>query len=138
MATCGAEVRRVVLCQLSSHSSAVVFQQRYPMCGTDVSAVSAFYQDTADLLAERGVYADRSTVFRWVQGFGPDLSKRTEKHLYRANLSWRVDKTYIRVGGKWRHLWRPIDANGQPVDFRLTARRDTRVAKAFFNKAIKR
>jgi IS6 family transposase len=40
--------------------------------------------------------------------------------------------------GKWRYLWRAIDANGQLVDFRLTARRDAKAAKAFLRKAIKR
>jgi len=49
-----------------------------------------------------------------------------------------VDETYIRVGGKWRYLWRAVDANGQMVDFRLTARRDAKAAKAFLNKAIER
>ena len=37
-----------------------------------------------------------------------------------------------------RYLWRAIDANGQLVDFRLTARRDSKAAKAFLNKAIER
>ena len=49
-----------------------------------------------------------------------------------------MDETYIRVGGKWRYLWRAIDANGQMIDFRLTARRDAKAAKAFLNKAIER
>nr|WP_255006455.1 DDE-type integrase/transposase/recombinase [Roseovarius sp. M141] len=76
--------------------------------------------------------------YRWVQKFGPELTKRTEKHLRRASLDWHVDESYIRVGGTWRYLWRAVDANGQMVDFRLTARRDARAAKAFLNKAIER
>jgi len=44
-----------------------------------------------------------------------------------------MDETCIRVGGKWRYLRRAIDANGQMVDFRLTARRDARAATAFLN-----
>ncbi len=57
------------------------------------------YQDVVDLLAERGIAIDRSTVFRWVQKFGPELTKRTERHLRRARVDWHVDETYIRVGG---------------------------------------
>lgn len=41
-------------------------------------------------------------------------------------------------GGQWRYLWRAVDANGQLVDFRSTARRDAKAAKAFLNKAIER
>ncbi|MFV2052384.1 IS6 family transposase [Aliiroseovarius sp. YM-037] len=47
-----------------------------------------------------------------------------------------IDETYIRVGGTWRYLWRAIGANGQMVDFRLTAGRDAKAAKALINKAI--
>lgn len=96
------------------------------------------YQDVVDLLAERSVEVDRSTVFRWVQKFGPEVTKRTEKYLRRASVDWHVDETYVRVGGKWRYLWCAIDANGQMADFRLTARRDAKAAKAFLNKAIER
>ncbi|MEP2766239.1 MAG: IS6 family transposase, partial [Paracoccaceae bacterium] len=88
--------------------SAVRMYLRYPLS----------YQDLADLLGERGVDVDRSTVFRWVQKFGPELAKRTESHLRRASLNWHVDETYIRVGGKWRYLWRAIDTDGQLIDFR--------------------
>ncbi|UTH46277.1 IS6 family transposase [Loktanella salsilacus] len=111
----------VILC-------AVRMYLRYPLS----------YQDVADLLAERGLDVDRSSVFRWVQKFGTELSKRTEKHLTRAGLDWHVGETYIRVGGKWRYLWRAIDANGQLVAFRLPARRDAKAAKAFLKKAIER
>ncbi|MEM9902507.1 MAG: IS6 family transposase [Pseudomonadota bacterium] len=96
--------------------SAVRWYLRYPLS----------YQDVVGLLAERGVTVDRSTVYRWVQKFGPELTKRTEKHLRRASVDWHVDETYIRVGGKWRSLWRAIDANGQMVGFRVTARRCNR------------
>lgn len=96
------------------------------------------YHNVVDLLAERGILVDRSTLYHWVQKFGLELTKRTEKNLRRASVDWHVDETYIRVGGKWRYLWRAVDANGQMIDFRLTARQDTEAAKAFLNKAIER
>ena len=55
-------------------------------------------------MAERGITVDRSTVYRWVIKFGPEITKRTEKHLRRAIVNWHVDETYLRVGGKWRYL----------------------------------
>lgn len=107
---------------------AVRWYLRYPLS----------YQDVVDLLSERDVAVDRSTIYRWVQKFGPELSKRIERYLRRASLDWHVDETYIRVGGKWRYLWRAVDANGQMIDFRLTARRDAKAARAFLRKAIER
>lgn len=47
-----------------------------------------------------------------------------------------MDETYVRVGGKWRYLWRAVDQKGQFIDFRLTARRDAKAAKAFLKQAI--
>ena len=35
------------------------------------------------------------------------------------------------MGGRWRYLWRAVDQFGQLIDFRLTARRDARAARAF-------
>jgi transposase, IS6 family len=113
--------RDIILC-------AVRWYLRYPLS----------YQDVVDLLAERGVSVDRSSVYRWVPKFGPELTKCTEKHLRRASVDWHVDETYIRVGGRWRYLWRAIDANGLMADFRLTARRDAKAARAFLRKAIER
>ncbi|MEP2781306.1 MAG: IS6 family transposase [Pseudoruegeria sp.] len=77
-------------------------------------------------------------MYRWVQKFGSELTKRTERYLRRASVDWHVDETYIRVGGRWRYLWRAVDAHGQMVDFSLTARRDTTAARAFLNRAIER
>jgi len=50
--------------------------------------------------------------------------------------SWRVDETYILVGGQWRYLYRAVDKRGRTVDFRLSEHRDIEAAKAFFRKAI--
>lgn len=96
------------------------------------------YQDTADLLAERGVNVDRSSIYRWVQKFGPQLADGTDRRRRWVSVDWHVDETYVRVGGKWRYLWRAIDRHGQMIDFRLTARRDAKAAKAFLRKAIEK
>ena len=48
---------------------------------------------------------------------------------------WHADETWLRLGGKWRYLWRAVDQNGKVVDFRLTARRDVEATRAFFRQA---
>jgi putative transposase len=50
--------------------------------------------------------------------------------------SWRMDETYIKVGGKDRYLYRAVDKFGNTVDFLLTKRRMKGSAQKFFNKAI--
>lgn len=92
-------------------------------------------RDVRDLLAERGIDVDASTIHRWVRKFGPEIAKRSFKHRSWRSQSWHVDETYIRVGGSWRYLWRAVDQNGRLVDFRLTARRDVKAARAFLKQA---
>tara|TARA_Y100000385_G_scaffold95210_1_gene98484 strand:- start:287 stop:790 length:504 start_codon:yes stop_codon:yes gene_type:complete len=50
--------------------------------------------------------------------------------------SWRMDETYIKVGGKDRYLYRAVDKQGNTVDFLLTKRRMKGSAQNFLNKAI--
>ena len=58
-------------------------------------------RDVEELLAERGLAADHTTIWRWVQRYGPELEQRLRRHLKPTNKSWRVDETYVRVQGRW-------------------------------------
>ena len=87
-------------------------------------------------LEERGLEADHTTVWRWVQCYGPELEQRMRRHLKPTNKSWRVDETYIRVKGRWCYLYRAIDSAGDTIDFLLSALRDADAAKRLFRKAL--
>jgi transposase-like protein len=87
-------------------------------------------------LEERGWAADHTTVWRWVQRYGPELQQRFRRHLKPTNKSWRVDETYVRVKGRWCYLYPAIDSAGSTIDFLLSARRDAQAAKQLFRKAL--
>jgi transposase, IS6 family len=70
-------------------------------------------RDVKELLAERGLSADHTTVWRWMQCYGPELEQRLRLHLKPTNRSWRVDETYVRVKGRWCYLYRAIDSAGE-------------------------
>ena len=91
-------------------------------------------RDVEELLAERGLQADHTTIWRWVQRYGPTLEQRLRRHLKPTNKSWRVDETYIRVKGRWCYLYRAIDSTGATIDFLLSALRDAAAAKRLFRK----
>jgi hypothetical protein len=97
---------------------------------------SLSYRDVEDLLTERGLPVDHTTVWRWVQCYAPKLNKRCRRELKPNNRSWRVDETYIRVKGKWTYLYRAVDSAGATIDFLLAARRDAAAAKRFFQNAL--
>src|SRR5664279_3430324 len=63
-------------------------------------------RDVEELLEERGLDVDHTTVWRWVQYYGPELEQRLRRHLKPTNKSWRVDETYVRVKGRWCYLYR--------------------------------
>jgi IS6 family transposase len=94
-------------------------------------------RDVEELLIERGVGADHTTVWRWVQCYAPEFEQRMRRHLKSTNKSWRVDETYIRVKGRWCYLYRAIDSAGATIDFLLSALRDADAAKRLFRNALK-
>ena len=59
-----------------------------------------------------------------------------QKHKRPVAGSWRMDKTYIKVKGVWKYLYRAVDKQGKTVDFLLTAKRDVAAAKRFFAKVM--
>ena len=52
-------------------------------------------RDVEEPLLERGLEADHTTVWRWIQRYGPELERRLRHCLKPTNKSWRVDETYV-------------------------------------------
>src|SRR5215471_11409330 len=97
---------------------------------------SLSYRDVEELLVERGLPADHTSIWRWVQRYAPELDKRCRRELKPTDGSWRVDETYICQGGNWRYLYRAVDSTGATIDFRFSAERNAATAKQFFQKAL--
>ncbi|WP_429498374.1 IS6 family transposase (plasmid) [Robbsia andropogonis] len=89
-----------------------------------------------EMMAERGIAVDHSTVSRWAIKLLPLLEKAFRRCKRRVGTSWRMDETYVRIGGEWRYLYRAVDKAGNTVDFLLRARRDKAAAHAYFERAI--
>src|SRR2546429_1412357 len=91
-----------------------------------------------ELMRERGVHVDHSTVTRWVIKYSPPLEDAFHHRKQPVRVSWWMDETYIKVKGEWRYLYRAVDKQGQTIDFLLTEHRDTEAALRFLKKAIRR
>ena len=95
------------------------------------------YRDLEQMMGERGVNVDHSTIYRWVQRYAPEIEKRLRWQWRRpASTSWRVDETYIKVRGAWTYLYRAVDKDGNTIDFYLSPTRNTKAAKRFLGKAL--
>jgi transposase-like protein len=95
------------------------------------------YRDVEEMMRERGLDVDHSTVFRWVQRYAPEINKRIRQHLKMSGASFRVDETYIKVGKVCKYLYRAVDKEGQTIEFMLSAKRDVSAAKRFFKKMMR-
>ena len=95
------------------------------------------YRHLEEMMMERGVFVDHSSINRWAIRFLPLLEKVFRKHKLPVGGSWRMDETYIKVKGAWKYLYRAVDKEGMTVDFLLTAKRDKAAALRFFEKAMK-
>jgi transposase-like protein len=94
------------------------------------------YRDVEELLAERGVEVDHTTVYRWVQRFTPLLAEAARPCRHAVGDRWQVDETYVKVAGQWRYVYRAIDQFGQAIDVFVSPRRDGEGARRFFERAI--
>ena len=96
------------------------------------------YRDLEEMLLERGIEVDHSTIYRWVQYYAPKILDKL-KWYWKPQLgySWRCDETYIKVKGRWVYLYRALDKYGNIIDFYLSRTRNSKAAKLFLSKALK-
>jgi transposase-like protein len=95
------------------------------------------YRDVEEMMRERGLDVDHTTIFRWVQRYAPEINKRIRPHLKMSGTSYRVDETYIKAGKTCKYLYRAVDKHGQTIEFMLSAKRDVSAAKRFFKKVMR-
>ena len=95
------------------------------------------YRQLAEMISERGIKVDHTTIYRWIQHYAPEFEKRIRWYARPSAWSLRVDKTYIKVKGQWKYLYRAVDKYGRTIDFMLAHSRDLAAAKRFFKKMLK-
>ena len=96
------------------------------------------YRDLQEMLNERGICINHSTIYRWVIQYSSKLKEKL--YPYRRGIYYqtlRVDETYIKVKGQWKYLYRAVTKDGSTVDFYLSHTRNTQAAKRFLNKVLK-
>src|SRR4029453_9501750 len=95
------------------------------------------YRHLEEMMQERGVAVDHSSINPRAIRFLPMLEKSSRQHKQAVGHSWRMDETYIKVKGVWKYLYRAVDKEGKTVDFLLTTKRDAAAARGFFYKAMR-
>jgi transposase-like protein len=57
------------------------------------------YRDLTEIALERGLKLNRSTIYRWVQEYAPEIKKRMKPYLKMTCDSLKLDETYIKIKG---------------------------------------
>ena len=66
-------------------------------------------RDIKELIVERGLAMDHTTIWRWVQRYGPEIHRRLRGHLKPKSPTWHIDETFVRIAGRWLYLFRAVD-----------------------------
>ena len=93
-------------------------------------------RDLEELMAERGLAVDHTTIWRWVQHYSPEVLQRLKGEIKRKSSTWHMDETFVRIAGKQKYLFRAVDSHGQTVEFYLSETRDREAAKLFLQRAM--
>ena len=119
----------------------VLMRLHYPLevmlvCARWYAAYPLSFRHLEEMMQERGVYVDHSTVHRWALKILPIMALIFRRRKRPVGTSWRMDETYIKVVGQWKYLYRAVDRTGDTVDFLLTAKRDLAAARRYLERAI--
>jgi len=112
-------------------------ERHYFNDSTLLVAYSLSYRDIEEMMAERNIRVDHSTLNRWVITYSEQLEAEFRKKYKRqTGTSWRMDETYIKIKGQWHYLYRAVDKECHTIDFMLNEKRDKKAAFDFFCKWI--
>ena len=50
------------------------------------------YRDLEEMMLERGLHVDQTTIYRWVQHYVSEIEKRCRPHINAKNDPWRVER----------------------------------------------
>lgn len=102
---------------------------RHSVCVRWYLAYGLSLRELKEMMAERGISIDHSTIHRWVVHFSPLLLKGFNRRKCAVSGRWHIDETYIKVRGRWMYLYRAIDSVGDTVEFWFSEHRDLPAAK---------
>src|SRR2546423_4333537 len=70
------------------------------------------YRNLEEMMLERGLQVDHTTIYRWVQQYAPELERRCRPHLKPTTDSWRGHETHIKIKKSLVYLYPAVDSEG--------------------------
>jgi putative transposase len=96
-------------------------------------------RDVSEILLYRGIDVSHETIREWSNKFGPIFMQNiNKKRIWKPGDKWHMDEVRIVMNGEVYWLWRAIDQDNNELDILLQKRRNTKAAKRFFKKMLKK
>src|SRR2546430_123486 len=87
---------------LNSHSSLPIAEPIVIVtCVSWYLRFSLSLRDREELMAERGLTVDHTTIWPWCQTYGPEVLRRLQGEVKRKRSIWHMDETFVRIAGRW-------------------------------------
>lgn len=94
------------------------------------------YSQLKMVMQQRGFKIDPRTINTIIQEYTPLAMKRFRETQTRRKKGWRVVQIPFKLRGRKKYLYRALDAQGNTLDFIITAQRNKEKARFFFKKTI--
>lgn len=91
-----------------------------------------------EMLLERGIVVTHETIRRWGRKIGAAYVKRLRRKTPSRKDIWYLDEMVATIGGRKHWLWRAVDQDGYVLGEIVQARRDTKAAKRFLTRLLKK
>ena len=99
---------------------------------------SLSYRDIEKMMLDRGIEVTDEAIRRWNHKFAQTFANEIRRRRPKTSRQWHLDEMEIKIDGQRHYLWRAVDEPGQVLDILVQKRRNTRAAKRFFQKIIKK
>jgi putative transposase len=96
------------------------------------------YRDIEKMMLFRGIEVTYETIREWCQKFGQQYANQLQRKRSYTTDRWHLDEVVVTIKKQQYYLWRAVDSEGNVLDVLLQRHRDTKAAKRFFRKLLKK
>ena len=96
------------------------------------------YRDIEKMMLYRGIEVTYETIREWCQKFGQQYANQLRRKRPFIADKWHLDEVVVTLKKQQYYLWRAVDTEGKILEVLLQRHRDTKAAKRFFRKLLKK
>ncbi len=90
------------------------------------------------MMLYRGIEVTYETIREWCQKFGQQYTNQLRRKRPYVTDKGHLDEVVVTIKKQQYYLWRAVDSEGNVLDVLLQRHRDTKAAKRFFRKLLKK